>query len=72
MDQSLHRRYYWWLSYPAILTHAYLLYRWIDQPDGQNLSFTNMFSLVAWVIAVLIIVSAWRKPITSLALLIFL
>lgn len=58
-------------GFAAIILHAFLLYRWIDLPAGQNLSFLNMLSFVIWLIALLILLAALRKPIETLTLFIF-
>lgn len=59
------------LGFSAVSIHAFVLHRWIDVPTGQNLAFLNMLSLAAWVIALLIVLAALRKPIESLSILIF-
>lgn len=59
------------LGFAAIILHAFLLYRWIDIPTGQNLAFFNMLSFVMWLIALLILLTALRKPIETLTLFIF-
>jgi ABC-type uncharacterized transport system permease subunit len=46
----------------AATLHGYLLYGWIDTPYGQNLSISHMFSLVAWLIAVLTLISSIYSP----------
>lgn len=55
----------------AIILHAYLLYRWIDLAEGQNLYFLNILSVMAWLSSGLLLVSSWRKPIGNLILFIF-
>jgi ABC-type uncharacterized transport system permease subunit len=54
------------LGLPAVALHAFLLYRWIDVPAGQNLSFLNMFSLAVWLIAVMIGLAGLFKPLRNL------
>jgi ABC-type uncharacterized transport system permease subunit len=55
----------------AIGLHTWLLYHWIDTGQGQNLTFFNMLSLVAWLIALLSVLTAFRKPVENLIILIF-
>jgi ABC-type uncharacterized transport system permease subunit len=62
---------YFLLGFLAILSHGILLHYWIDTPQGQNISFVNLFSLVAWLVALLVLLAALIKPITNLTLLIF-
>ena len=62
-----------------LLSHGWLLHVAIDTELGQNLSIFNIFSMMFWLIAVLIIVSSITKklgvlvmtilPITALSLL---
>lgn len=54
----------------AAALHGYLLYHWIDTPLGQNLSASHMFSLVTWLILVLVLISALYRPVENLALFI--
>jgi ABC-type uncharacterized transport system permease subunit len=55
----------------AVFLHAYLLYRWIDVSEGQNLYFLNVLSVIAWLSCGLILVSVWRRPIANLMILLF-
>lgn len=59
------------LAIPAVMFHAYLLYRWIDLSSGQNLTEFNLFSLATWVTGVLILLMGLKKPTDYLTLLIF-
>ncbi len=52
----------------AIVLHAYLLYRHLFTTNGLELSFFTVFSLIAWVIATLILLVAWREPVENLAI----
>lgn len=52
----------------TILLHGYLLYIHLYTPNGLDLSFFTVFSLVAWVIATLIMLVAWREPVENLAI----
>lgn len=38
----------------GVALHALLLHRWIDTPAGQNLSFSNMASMVSWLICLML------------------
>lgn len=55
----------------AICGHGWLLYNWIDTHMGQNLTIYNLFSQAAWLVAVIQIVLAIRKPLENLAIFIF-
>jgi ABC-type uncharacterized transport system permease subunit len=55
----------------AIGLHTWLLYHWIDVGQAQNLTFLNMLSLVAWLIALLVTITAFFKPLENLGVLIF-
>jgi ABC-type uncharacterized transport system permease subunit len=55
----------------AVIGHALLLQHWIDMPGGQNLAFFNLFSLGIWLIAVIVILAAFGKPLENLFLFIF-
>ena len=46
--------------------HSFILYRWIDTPIGQNLSLTNMFSLMCFGMVLLTLLTALRKPVENL------
>lgn len=55
----------------AVLLHAVMLYHWIDVGHGQNLNALNMFSLVAWLVALLLIIMSLAKPVENLSLFFF-
>lgn len=55
----------------AVLFHALVLYYSIDINEGQNLSALNMFSLVSWLVALLLIFMSLTKPVANLSLVIF-
>jgi len=59
------------LSFLAVCLHAYVLYRWIDTPVGQNLSLSHLFSLVCWLIALTTLCTSLIKSIENLFLFIF-
>lgn len=58
-------------GFVATALHAYLLYYWIDIGVGQNLAFFNMLSLVAWLVALLILFTSLRSPVENLTVFIF-
>ncbi|MCX7126102.1 MAG: cytochrome c biogenesis protein CcsA [Gammaproteobacteria bacterium] len=58
-------------GFAALCLHAILLHIWIDMTQGQNLNITNLFSLTAWLITLIIWVVALRKSITSLFVFVF-
>lgn len=55
----------------AVLIHAYLLYLWIDRGGGQHLSFFNMLSIAAWLIAVLVLAFARSKSFCVTSMIVF-
>lgn len=55
----------------AVLTHTLLLYLWIEQGPGQNLTTMNLLSLVLWLLALWVIVSIRSKSISNLSLIVF-
>lgn len=58
-------------SFFAIIAHAVLLFHWIDQGNVQNLTVINVFSQVAWLIALLITLFAFVAPLDNLGVFIF-
>ncbi len=56
------------LAYLAIILHAYTLYMRLFSGEALDISFFTVFSLIAWVIAMMLISFAWHDPIENLAL----
>jgi ABC-type uncharacterized transport system permease subunit len=56
------------LSFVAAAFHALTLYHGLVTDSGVNLSFFNAVSLVAWVVVMLLSVSAIGKPIENLGI----
>lgn len=54
----------------AISFHAVILYGQTVVPEGLNLSFFNAGSLVAWLMATLVVLAAIRMPVENLAVVI--
>ncbi|MCK5719127.1 MAG: cytochrome c biogenesis protein CcsA [Thiomargarita sp.] len=72
--QSLRQRriqLLWFLGTIAITLHAWVLYKNIVLPMGLNLGFFHAFSLIAWVIAVLLLFSLLRQPVENLIVVVF-
>lgn len=55
----------------ALLLHAIALYGTVSTPLGLNLGFFNMLSLTTWFIALLVITSAYGRPVENLGIAIF-
>jgi len=55
----------------ALLLHSHLLYLGIFSSQGINLGIFNAFSLVCWLIALMLIVTAFRRPIENLGIALF-
>lgn len=56
------------IAYVAILLHAWLLYRLLYAGNALDISFFTVFSLIAWVITLLLISFSWQEPIENLAI----
>ncbi len=69
--KTLSLRLFWLLGWLGCVAHAMLLYHLIDIGHLQNLSVVNLFSLVAWLVAVLILLATLTKPVANLGMLIF-
>jgi ABC-type uncharacterized transport system permease subunit len=55
----------------ALLIHSHLLYQGIFNVQGLNLGIFNAFSLVSWLIVLMLIMTAIRKPIENLGIVLF-
>jgi len=53
----------------GIILHAYLLHRLIDINHTQNLAFFNLFSLIAWLVLVLVTIVNWKKILNNLIII---
>lgn len=53
-------------GFVGVALHAVLLHQWIDTPAGQNLSFFNMASMVAWLICLLLLATLPFRQVASL------
>jgi ABC-type uncharacterized transport system permease subunit len=56
------------LAFAAVVLHSLLLYHRLLIPNGINLGFFNAASLISWIAAVLLILSALRKPVENLGI----
>ena len=52
----------------ALLFHALALFSTINTPEGLNLGFFNMLSLTTWFIAMVVIASAFGRPVENLGI----
>lgn len=59
------------LGMVALLLHGQLLYQSILSQKGINLGIFNAFSLVCWLIVLMLIITAIRKPIENLGIVLF-
>jgi ABC-type uncharacterized transport system permease subunit len=50
----------------AVLLHAITLYSTLIIPEGLNLGFFNAMSLIAWLMALLLLLAAFTSPVESL------
>lgn len=58
------------LGLGAVMLHAALLYFGLRLDSGLNLALTPAFSLVAWVVAVLYLLSSLSRPVDNLGILV--
>ena len=58
------------LALLAVGAHAFVLYPTTVTGAGINLGIFNAASLVAWIVAVVVILSTWRRPLHSLGMVI--
>lgn len=58
------------LAAGAIILHAPALSHSIFSDQGIDLSFFNAFSLVTWLVAVMLWLSAWARPVENLGIVI--
>jgi len=59
------------IGYLALLTHGLILYQGTILSEGYNLGIFNAFSLVAFVISAILLISALTKPVENLGIIIF-
>lgn len=59
------------LSLVAVLLHAALLYGQLLTPDGINFGFFNALSLLTWLIALLLTLTAFERPVENLGIAVF-
>jgi len=45
----------------SLAGHTYLLYRWIETSQGQDLSLSNIASMTTWIMGILIFISSFKK-----------
>lgn len=55
----------------ALLIHALILYQFIHTADGLNLGFFHSLSLIAWLIALFVVIGALRGPLENLTIILF-
>ncbi len=55
----------------ALLLHSHLLYQGIFSGHGLNLGIFNAFSLLSWLIVLMLVLTAIRKPIENLGIALF-
>jgi ABC-type uncharacterized transport system permease subunit len=65
------RQFIFLFSFIAIVLHGFLLYKAIETGAGQNLDLGNVLSLVGWLVACLLMLTALRKPVEVLGIFIF-
>ena len=57
------------IGWAAVILHALILVQTVAGTEGANLAFFNTLSLLAWVIATLLLVSSLGKPVENLGIL---
>lgn len=53
----------------GVLTHTYLLYAQLTTTQGIDLSFFTVFSLVAWLVSLLVMITAVQEPVENLMII---
>lgn len=59
------------LALLATALHAIVLYQGFFAPEGINFGFYNAVSLLSWLIALTLVITAYSKPVENLGILIF-
>lgn len=57
------------IGWAAVMAHALILAQTVAGAEGANLAFFNTLSLLAWVIATLLLASSLGKPVENLGIL---
>ena len=52
----------------GLIVHAYLLYLSLFSGPALDISFFTVFSLISWVISLMLVSFAWQEPIENLAI----
>ncbi len=55
----------------AILLHAFVIYRLVDVHGLQNLTYINVTTLIAWMICLITLLTAFYQPIANLSVFLF-
>ena len=56
------------LAVVALLLHTWVLYRTLFTPIGLDLGFYHALSLIGWMVAIIVVLIGWRKPVENLML----
>ncbi|MCC6208671.1 MAG: cytochrome c biogenesis protein CcsA [Gammaproteobacteria bacterium] len=59
------------IALAAVALHAVVLYQQLFTPDGINFGFFNTLSLLTWVIALLLVLTAFERPVENLGIAVF-
>jgi ABC-type uncharacterized transport system permease subunit len=70
-SSRLPRKWLLGIGFIAAALHGFLVYSGLHTGAGINLSFFNAASLVAWMIATLLLISSLSKPVENLAIVVF-
>jgi ABC-type uncharacterized transport system permease subunit len=66
------RLQFWGVALLAVFLHAWVLYiETLSLSNGMQLGFFNAASLITWVIALLLLITMWFKPVDNLAVALF-
>lgn len=58
------------LSYVPLIMHAFILFDVLFAGAHMDISFFSVFSLVSWIICLMLISFAWQEPIENLAIVV--
>lgn len=58
------------LGLVAVLLHGSLLWQLLFTPDGLDVGFYTILTLVGWLVALLLLLSAFKRPVESLGIVV--
>lgn len=71
LDDPGHKQHILAAALIAIAGHGFTLYHQIDLTSGFNLGFFNAVSFISWVIALMLVLAAFFRPVENLGIAVF-